>query len=321
MRQAVVGIDLGGTNIRAGLVLADGQRVREARTSTQGPGGTVVERVVDLVRSLRDASRGQADVVAVGVGSAGVVDRSRGMVLSSVNIPGWTNIPLRDGIQEPLGLPVVLENDANAAALGEMWQGAGRAYRHFVLLTLGTGVGGGVILDGRIWHGVHGVGGEVGHVTVDPDGPRCNCGNRGCLEQYASATAVVRYVREAGSRGEATPLAQSQDLTAEAVARAARQGDRVALGAFQQVGRALGIALAGLANILDPQAFILGGGLLGAWDLFIGPLEKELRWRAYPQVERPLTVCPATLGDDAGILGAARLAWDEIGREGGNPEP
>jgi glucokinase len=223
-------------------------------------------------------------------------------------------------LETRLGMPVALENDANCAALGEQWVGAGQGVEDLCMLTLGTGVGGGLLVHGRPWHGVAGMAGEVGHMTVIPDGRPCGCGNRGCLEQYASASAVRRLAAEAVLRGEPTSLHQlaglSREFTAEAVFHAALQGDRVARQIFDTAGTALGIALANLINVLNLPLYVLGGGLSQAWDMFSPALFRELKKRSIVfrtraqsegRQESPF-IAPTRLGGDAGLMGAARLA-------------
>jgi glucokinase len=241
-------------------------------------------------------------------------------VLSAANLPGWSAYPVKHHLETLLGAPVVLENDANCAALGEKWAGAGQAVEDLCMLTLGTGVGGGIVVKGRPWHGVMGMAGELGHMTVLPDGVPCPCGSRGCLEQYASATAVRRMaLEEITKQGSATLLAglaeRDPQFTARAVFECAQQGDRAAMAIFETVGSALGIALANLINALNLPLYVIGGGLAGAWDAFCPALLRELKCRSIvfrageplQAQHRNTTITRSSLDDSAGLLGAARL--------------
>jgi glucokinase len=255
------------------------------------------------------------------------------MVRESPNLPGWSDYPVRNEIEKRLQAPVILENDANVAALGEKWLGAGRHVGDMAMLTLGTGVGGGVILNGKIWHGMTGMAGEFGHITVEAEGQQCGCGNRGCVEQYASATAVVRMAREAIAAGDAPALARAASCDAEFNAKEiynlAIQGDEGAKKIFRRVGRALGIVLGGLINGLNLEMYVIGGGVSSAWEAFSPSIFEELRQRsmvyaatapadplkhwsgASAQVEAgggsTTIITRALLGSDAGLFGAARL--------------
>ena len=255
------------------------------------------------------------------------------MVRESPNLPGWSDYPVRTEIEKRLGAPVILENDANVAAFGEKWLGAGRHVGDLAMLTLGTGVGGGLVLNGKIWHGMTGMAGEFGHMTVDPEGQQCGCGNRGCLEQYASATAIVRMAREVIATGDAAGLAKasSSDLefSAKEIYNLSIQGDEQARRIFRRVGRALGIALSTMVNGLNLEMYVIGGGVCSAWEAFSPVIFEELRQRAMvyaataptdplhmpsgasgqvePGAGRKTIITRALLGSDAGLFGAARL--------------
>jgi glucokinase len=269
----------------------------------------------------------------IGIGVPGIIDMKSGMLRESPNLPGWADSPVRNQIEQRLGTRVILENDANAAAFGEKWLGAARDQENMAILTLGTGVGGGLVLGGRIWHGMTGMAGEFGHITVEPEGVPCPCGIRGCLEQYASAKAVVRMAREAIASGAAPSLkrAASSDaeFSAKAVYNLAIQGDEEARKIFRRVGRALGIALSDLVNALNLPMYVVGGGVSSAWEAFSPAIFEELRQRsmvyaatapasplaggrgASAQVEpggpTKTIITRALLGSDAGLYGAARL--------------
>jgi glucokinase len=238
----------------------------------------------------------------------GAVDSDKAAVLQSPNLPSLVNFALKEELEQRLGWPIFLENDANAAAVGEMWLGAARGCRDVVSVTLGTGVGGGVILDGKLWRGSHGSAGEIGHTTVDPfSGLKCKCGNTGCLELFASATAIVRMTRENLSLFPGSRL-KSDELSAEKVYEAGRSGDELALAVFKRFGMYLGIGLANLMNLIDPQIIVIAGGAVNGWDLFAGEMYRQVEERAFRATAQQVKIARAECGDNAGLLGAARLA-------------
>jgi glucokinase len=255
----------------------------------------------------------------VGIGSPGPLDLDAGVVIGMPNIPGFQNVPLRDRLAERVGMRAVLENDANAAAVGEYMVGSGRGTSLMVLLTLGTGVGSGIIIDGRLLHGSHGIGGEVGHMIVDPGGEECGCGQRGCLERYASATYLARHARRLIEReGRPSRLAEvlreKGDIDARDVCDARRAGDALAGEVWDRAVRFLAIACVSLCRVLDPDRIVLGGGMAKAGDDLLGPLRAHFRrehWNlAPPRTELAL----ASLGNDAGVIGAAGVAWEQFGK-------
>jgi glucokinase len=318
MQEFAIGVDLGATNLRIAAVAATGRKLETIEKRTAGTREPVLEEMTAAIRSLVNRYGGKHKFLGVGVGIPGVIDLAGGILRSASNLPGWDNYPVARDLETRLGVPVMLENDANCAALGEHWVGAGKGMDDLCMLTLGTGVGGGLLVHGRPWHGVAGMAGEVGHMTVITDGRPCGCGNRGCLEQYASATAIRRLAAEALDRGESTMLSQftgpDQALTAERVFQAALRGDPVAQRIFDTAGSALGIALANLINVLNLPLYVLGGGLSQAWDVFSPALFRELKTRSIVFRTReqlrsgqaPM-ISPTQLGGDAGLLGAARL--------------
>ncbi len=317
MRDAsLIGIDLGGTNCRAALVTESGQLLGLRRMETRADEGldSLLERVVVLCRELTsEATEGGLTVRAVGLGSPGVIAPD-GTVLSSPNLPLLNGLCLPSQIAERIDLPVALFNDANAAAWGEGRFGAGRPFSSFIALTLGTGVGGGLVLGGRLWSGADGAAGEAGHLMVEPEGRPCGCGSRGCLEQNASATGIARTFRERlAAEGHASwggrPLAAA---TSAVIAEAAREGDSAARFAFSEAGRRLGQALAGVANLLNLEAALITGGAASGLDLMRLDLEGELRDRAFAVAAHRMQIIPGELGDRAGILGAADLARNAL---------
>jgi glucokinase len=303
MAEYSIGIDLGGTNLRAASIDRSGKMIRKIAGSTDLSAGreAVVADMVAAINDLR-AERGDDTLAGVGVGTPGFIIMEKGVITGSPNMPGFDNFPIRDEIERQLGAPVVLENDANAAALGEKWMGAGRDYEDLVLLTLGTGVGGGIISGGKVLHGFVGMAGELGHTTVSPTGNPCGCGNQGCLEKHASATAVVAMARMMGL---------GDHLTSEAVYKLAAGGDEKAKAVFTAMGQALGTALATLVNIFNFPLYLLSGGMLPAWDLFAPPMMEEVRRRSFVFRNTPTRIDKATLGNEAGLYGAAYLPYQK----------
>jgi glucokinase len=312
MSDALYGaIDLGGTNLRAVVATRDGDikgEVIVAAGADEGP-ERVIDRMVETQASAAsDAGVALADLRGVGIASPGALDLIRGVVHEAPQLPGWDGVPLVEIMRERLGVPVLLENDANANALGENRFGAGAGTRHMIYLTISTGVGGGIIIDNRIYHGATGAAGELGHVVVQYEGARCLCGENGCLEAYASGTGIVWRAEDLIDSGEARSLQRLQresgGLTAKVLAGAARSGDRHAKALFDDAGLYLGIALADFVNIFNPEAIVLGGGVAtGAGDLFLERAEATMRQLARKEPLKYVRVERATLGDRSGTLG------------------
>jgi glucokinase len=306
-------VDLGGTHLRAATVDRNGKLHHRLKHPTPA-----ADLPAEIIRALVDAAHecesrltpNGGKITAVSVAVPGTVDFEEGVVLTAPNVPCLNGFRLGAALQSELKWPAIVENDANAAAVGEMWQGAGRGYQHLVCVTLGTGVGGGIILDGKLWRGVDGSAGEIGHIGVDPfAGVPCTCGSRGCLEVYASATAIVRMTREARPRYPNSVLHQSEGLTSEIIYQAGIQGDELALEVLRRMGMYLGIGLAALVNLLNPEIMIIGGGVSNGWDLFEKHMNQQVRERAFPLPGQRVKITRAECGDDAGLLGAARLAF------------
>jgi glucokinase len=299
-----IGMDLGGTTFKALAIAPDGTVLDRAQEDTQAAAGpqAVVQRMVETTRRLQaEVSSPTRHLAAVGFGIPGILDLPAGRVRRSPNLPGWEGFDLRAALVPHLEVPVAIENDANAAALGEAWLGAGRGMQHFLMLTLGTGVGGGIIVAGKILHGACGYAGEPGHTVVDPNGPRCGCGSQGCLEQFTSGTAIARMAEP--SYGQ---------ITAHEVALAAWRGESQALEVYRQVGRYLGIACASFANLFNPQGLVIGGAVANAFDLFIEAMQTTMRQRTFVEVYNSLRIVPAECGTDAGGLGAAYQAMQHV---------
>jgi glucokinase len=309
-----VGIDIGGTKVMAGVVDPDGNILETLRTETPDKSKSprvVEDTIIELVLDLSD----RHDVHAVGIGAAGWVDADRSRVLFAPHL-AWRNEPLRDALAARLAVPILVDNDANTAAWGEWRFGAGRGSDHLVMITLGTGIGGAILEGGRVKRGAYGVAGEFGHMQVVPDGIRCECGNKGCWEQYASGNALVREARGLMSAG--SPVVSDlfdrvqgrpEDLTGPLVTEAARDGDQLARELLAEVGRWLGIGMADLAAALDPGMFVIGGGVSAAGDLLLGPAREAFRRQLTGRGYRPeAAIVAAQLGNEAGLVGAADLA-------------
>jgi len=304
----VIGIDLGGTNFAVGLVNETGEILAriEGKTKVQEGPEAVARRLAEAV----DRVRGSADVSAVGIGSPGSVDHKRGVVKFSPNFPGWHDFPLADEIKKYTNLEVFVENDANAYALGENTFGVGKGFEHLVCLTLGTGIGGGVITHGVLLRGSTGIGAELGHMNVLPNGPKCGCGSNGCLEALASATAMKKFVLDGYERHTNSSLFRDKNpdqVTPKDIFEHARNGDQFALSIFNTVVEALAVAIGSLVNIFNPQLVILGGGIANAGDFLLNPVLERSRNYVLPTMLGTYQVKLSQLGKDAGILGAASI--------------
>jgi len=324
MNRKVVGIDLGGTFIKAGVVDQAGTILSRVRMETGADLGRL--EVIRRIAAAADEARRRAglawrQVSALGLGSPGVFEMPRGIVHLCPNIPSLENKELIAPLREALGrsdLPVILENDANVAAYAEAWKGAGRGVRTLVLFTLGTGIGGGIVLDGAIWRGAWGAAAELGHQVIFADGVLCSCGNRGCLEAYASATGLVRRLREAVSEGRRTRLAAAvrsgRQVTARDVFLAAKAGDRTCRQLIEETGRYLGVAVANMLHILNVERVVFTGGMTAAGSMLLKPIREEARRRTFPFLFRGVKVLFSRLGNDAGLRGAAGWALRQTAR-------
>ena len=313
MSYFAIGVDLGGTNLRVATIDVAGRILQQIRLKTDVRAGreAVLQEISAAVDKLRAPPSSEARLAGIGLGVPGIIYAEEGRIRESPNLPGWEDYPIREEIEQNLGVRVFLDNDANAAALGEKWMGLGRDVDSLAMLTLGTGVGGGVVQNGRIWHGFLGMAGEFGHITVSPDGPRCGCTNHGCLEQLASATAIVRMAHEAIREGRSPALAQlareCPELTSEMVHRKALEGEEAARDIFAVVGRALGIALADLVNIFNFPLYAITGGVTQAWDLFAPVMLAEVERRSFVYRAGGTQIARSQLGSEAGLYGAAYL--------------
>jgi glucokinase len=314
-----IGVDLGGTKMLLGVLDSDSEVLWESREASTGQ--TEDELVDLLVREAGEALRHCPGVAGIGLGIPATIDHERGVALSAVNLP-LENLPIRDLVSERIGLPVFVDNDANVATLAEHLYGAARGARNAVMLTIGTGIGGGLILGGEVYRGSTGAGAELGHTVIEIDGPRCqgNCPGRGCVETLASGTAIGREGRAAAEQAPDSELgrmlAAGEEIDGKAVTEAALGGDAAARGVLDLVGSRLGVALTSFANIFEPEVFVIGGGAIAAGDLLLDPARRTLEQRALPPMKR-IPVAAAELGPDAGMIGAAAMARIELGgREG-----
>jgi glucokinase len=315
MPRTVVAADLGGTHLRAALVDEEGHlSARSDRpTPQQATSQAILEEIAGLLRQV--AALAPEPPAAACLGTPGLINADEGKVVLAPNIPGFRNLVLTTPISAQLGLPVFIENDASAAALGEFRFGAGRGTRHLLHATLGTGIGGGIVIEGKLYRGAKGLAGEIGHVILDASGPRCNCGSRGCLEALVSGVAFAGRARKLLAKAASPALREivgSREPTAADLFAAARAGDQRCEAEIRHGGHLLGLALGGLVNVLNPDAVTLSGGLLHMGDMFLGPMRESMYSIAYGPAAGTL-VRTSELGEDAGLLGAAAVAFERLG--------
>ena len=308
----VVGVDVGATKIAAGVISPEGEVLRRARCPTARTPEKLLSGIVRAVSEVGDGFEVRGACVAV---PGSLVARDNAIVYSP-NLHAIEDIRLKDELEPKIGLPLTIENDNNAAAWGEFRFGAGRGKDHLVYVGLGTGIGGGVVVHGLLLRGAQGAGGELGHVTIHATGPRCACGNRGCLEAFASGNAIGRRGREVAAERPKSALgrlAAEREVLGEDVTRLAREGDEAALSVLGEVGRWLGVGLAGFVNVFNPDVVVVGGGAMGAGELLLGPAREEVRLRARHPSRDLVEIKEATLGPDSGMIGAAALAKSSSG--------
>ncbi len=326
MDEFAIGVDLGGSNLRIGAYTEGGQLLGSVAFPTNAASGhgRVIDKMCEAIRGLHRDAGGDGEFAGVGIGSPGPLSLPDGVLHHPPNLPGWDGVELRREVMERLPWPVWVDSDANVAALAEGRLGAGAEYGvdSLCMITLGTGVGGGIVLEGRLWRGQNGAAGEVGHGPLILDGPACNCGARGCLEVYASATAVVRRAEELGLKAET-----AEGISAAFVAKMALKGNATARRIYEEAGHALGLGLANLVNVLDLPLYTIGGGVSAAWDLYAPRMFAIIEEFSYVyRMSRPerrdrfepgrTHICRARLGSDAGVLGAASLPFQRAGRQG-----
>ena len=319
-----LGIDLGGTKILTAVVDAQGKMFSRDHSITPAKEGhqAVIQSILESVgRALAQAQIDAADLAAIGIGAPGLSNPETGILFTSPNLPGWHDVPLRGIIEKELGKKAFLINDANAAAIGELYFGAGRGARNFIYVTLSTGIGGGIIINGEIYTGSIGTAGELGHMTINDEGPPCSCGNRGCWETLASGTALARDARHRIGEGNKTSIldyanGDMQKVTAEIIHKAAQEGDKLAEELIARTGYYIGVGMANLINIFNPEVIVIGGGLSNIGDMLLEPAFKEAKKRAFKQAYQAVRFARAGLGRNSGVLGAAAFALQEMERAG-----
>ena len=313
----IIGVDLGGTNIVAGAMPLDGSReiaMQTRPTLAEGGAGAVVDRIAEMIekviaQTIAETGAARSDFLGVGIGSPGPLNREKGIVIITPNL-GWKNFPLRDEISKRVKLDATLDNDANCATLGEFWCGAAVGARNVIGMTLGTGIGGGLILEGKLYHGASDVAGEIGHTTIDYTGRRCKCGNYGCLEAYASGPAIAERAREAlrGDEGESILVSLAdgdpRKITAQTVYEASKRGDAIAREVVRETAHLLGAGVSNLLNIFNPDVVVLAGGVTQAGDALFQPLRAEVRRRAFKPAVLACRIVPGLLPLSAGVVGA-----------------
>lgn len=318
----VLGIDIGGTNLVVGAVSRDGRRILGLHSELTGAvhgADHVIDRIVGMAhRTMAEAAESDpsATLVGAGIGSPGPLDTKKGVVILTPNL-GWTNMPVRDRIGSRLNLPASLDNDANCAMAGEWWIGAAQGARHAVTFTLGTGIGGGIVVDGKLVHGASDVAGEVGHMTIETNGRRCGCGNDGCLEAYASGPAIARRTVEALEAGAESSLrdlgSDLHHITAQTVYTAAAAGDPLAVEVVNDTAKYLGVGVANLINILNPEVVVVCGGVTQAGESLFTPLRREVNRRAFRPAVQACRIVPGQLPGTAGVVGAAKMFLESHG--------
>jgi len=321
MGRIFVGVDFGGTNVRLGTVSHKGRVLKKEEYALEPSqeGLPIVEGLVSNLKSfIRKRVSKSDELLGIGIGMAGAIDMKKGRVVNSPNIPSLNGFSILESLKKRISFPIAIENDANAFALGEGWVGAARGCKDYCGITLGTGVGGGIVIDGEILHGSGGMASEVGHMVIDPEGSLCGCGGKGCLEVYASATGITRMALEAVERGEGKEIlkkagGQLEAVTSEKVFEAAQSGDKAAQRTFQQMGRCLGLGLVTLIHLFDPEKIVIGGKVSRAWDFFMKTTREVVIERSMRGSRGKVRILRARCGDDAGILGAAYVSLKTLG--------
>jgi glucokinase len=318
MSKYVIGVDLGGTNMRVGLITDKGEVVDKDGTSTNmetASGEDILKRMADLIYEIiKKTGVSSNDIMGAGIGIPGPLDPKIGGA-HPPNLTQLSGLRIVDILEEATGLKVMLENDANAAAWGEYWIGAGKGCKSMLQVTLGTGVGGGLILDGKMVRGIDWTAGELGHVVIVDGGRKCACGSNGCIEAYASANSTVRRFNELLESGKTSSLSSvdKADVTCEKIFNAAKEGDGAALSVVNETGRLLGVLAASMANLLNPEMFVVSGGMIHAGDILFDAIKKECKERAFPIPGERMKIVPAKLAGDAGLIGAAGCALSTFG--------
>lgn len=317
-QKLILGVDLGGTKIATALATAQGEILARGRRPTPAQAGpdVVIKSICATIGKILSAKKLESSqLLGIGIAAAGIIDSDKGKVISSPNLPGWHEVPLRDAVEQRFGIPVYLGNDATLAALGEWRFGLKKGIANLIYITVSTGIGGGIIADGKLYTGVCGVAGEIGHMTIDINGPKCNCGNIGCWETLASGTALAREAVKQIREGAKTSIIELVNgdiskIDAKVVDLAAKQGDELAKELISRLGYYLGVGLVNLVNIFNPELILIGGGVAKTGDLLLQPAIKVVKERAFSTPANAVKIKPALLGDDSGLLGAAAFVLE-----------
>jgi len=308
-----IGIDLGGTKILTGLINQKGEIVNKIKVLTEVEKGkkNVITKIINSIKDVYKKSKvkiKEKDIVGIAIGSPGPLNTKSGIIYFAPNLPGWKNVHLKDIIQQQIKFPVYIDNDANLAAYGENWIGCAKGVKYFLFITLGTGVGGGLVFNDEIYHGTDDAAAEIGHITIFPDGRKCNCGNYGCLETYSSAGGIVRNAEELIKKGEKTKLDLTQELTSEKIYKTALKSDRVSIKSLEFAGKCLGIGISVVCALLNLDVVAIGGNVAEAGDFIFKPAIDETKKRTFFPSNK-VKIVKATLGTDAGMIGAAHLVF------------
>jgi len=309
--DVILGVDIGGTDIKLGILSPEGEMIIDGTVPTEQESG--VAHSAEKVRAWyeENASAGM-NLVALGIGCAGLIDREKGTVISSPNLPAWVGESIKEEFESALGVPVVVENDANCAAFGEYKKGSGEGADLFVCITLGTGVGGGIVVNGGLFTGGRGFAGEIGHIVIDPTGPECACGKRGCLEAFIGSGSIVRMAIEEIESGRDSELSELGEITVKAISEAAGRGDEVAVDVLSRTGGYLGMGLSIIAHLINPDRIAVGGGVSGAGEFILAPARERFGELLMHEVMGDMEVVPARLGNSAAVIGASLLAVERF---------
>ncbi len=321
-RELILGVDLGGTKIATVVATAQGEILSRGYSPTlaqAGPDAVISSIFTTIEETVAQDKVELSQLLGIGIAAAGIIDGDNGKVVFSPNLPGWNEVPLRDAVEQRFGVPAYLGNDANLAALGEWCFGVEKKVANLIYITVSTGIGGGIIADGKLYTGACGTAGEVGHMTIDVNGPRCNCGNIGCWESLASGTALAREAVKQINQGAYTSIIEFVNgdvsrIDAKIVSLAARQGDKLAKELISHLGYYFGVGLANLVNIFNPELILIGGGLAKMGDLLLEPAINVVKERAFKTPLNSVEIKPALLGDDSGVLGAVALVLEHFGK-------
>lgn len=323
IEKLILGVDIGGTKIAAAIVTEEGKITARGSgpTSAQAGPETVIDNIFAIIdKVISSANVAPRQLSCIGIAAAGIIDSENGKVIFSPHLPGWREVPLRDIVHKRFNIPAFLGNDASLAALGEWYFGVKKQVANLIYVTVSTGIGGGIICNGRLYTGVLGTAGEIGHMTIDVNGPRCNCGSAGCWETLASGTALAGEAVRQIKGGAATVITElvGDDLSkvdAKIVFQAAKQRDKLANELISRLGYYLGVGLANLVNIFNPELILIGGGVSKMGDLLLEPAKKVVKERAFATPANAVQIKPALLGDDSSILGSAAFALDNLAED------